>query len=1421
MAYIRFNFGSDRTDISSKIANELEDKIDSLLSKFNMNYQDFFSQILEHVVGFYISSSNMSREPENKVNESGRVSIKLSNFFFRLELDRYASNLLEGNTIMLKGNLSFRENSNYNFVDIKDFYITNSNGNQEQIYERFESGQVDYKNKNKSDFSYNNGILTLDLIKDIPLIVGRTAFQSFVTKWRNYLEFEKSVTVNNIKYFPISGDIKYTSVCEINDNASNREMFEKSILQEGNGNLYIESSNEMLQGNENPYILLTVKVKKEYFESKEFNDKKIRQFTKQPLHILGNKDRNNLEAILDELKKTDAERKPSGKDLPEIKGFEIDDNLQPKISNNEVIFYFLVADEKSYRKNADVEEEIKRLGSELYVAFIASGDIALYTRGKIALDKLESGDVKNPYLAGLLIEPQKFENGIEYYNESNVDFALKKLNPSQRQAIIKCLNSNSIFCLQGPPGTGKTQTITELVYQYNKMGKKVLLSSQTHIAIDNVIERLPKELNILPLRLVRDRSKANAQYLPEKLLDNLYDAAYAKYKGKIDDYNAYEKNINELLRTFETNKARFENIGKRLEAVKKSENELNKLTQELSKFRSDENTLESEIKGVKNQLNVFLEYFRTKLPFETVLSEFVYEPIISELNIFAKKHKIDAQDDFYNYAIAFKRIAGKARFEHLKKLLEGKEKPKELEELEIKIAKIRDAIQTTETLGLPTDNLRSEVNKLLQKKKEFDRQNENSGTPVLNLNNEKFHFSSNQITNPKERIEKELQDIESFVKEWNSILQITFSQTDFDRLNDKKDEIETKLSKIENEIKRVGTSSANTKLSIDEMNAPIRSEREKLAEYFNEFYLDKLNGASLPDTEEKKFDEIKKYIDAEKDKFQQFKTDFMKLQPIYESLSNYLDKREEFVKSQRPRFTKTLLKNNANVYGITCTSSPFFRISTIDGTVDNRKIDKNTMNIELEEVDIKRIDFDVVIIDEVSKATPIEMIIPIIYGKSVILVGDQRQLPPIFKYRDSMFEGFDEQSKIGMLQGKTLNDYKTMVEHSLFEEIYNKLRQNKAILTQQYRFNEDIMNCVNVFYDNRLQLGAGKEQNNKKRHYLDVSVPNIKGGQTPIFVRNNSTYWFDSHKWEDGSIAYAEVKEGETSYRNPLEVKITVELLLMLEKGYGELKKNNLEEYKMASGEGEKPSVAVISMYGKHISSIYQELQLRKMNKGTFQNITLDISTVDNYQGKEQDIVILNMVANSRSGNLSEYLKKFNRINVAISRSRTMLIMVGSSNYYNSVSINVPGMEDGKENKINAYYRIYEKCQSKWQPASDVLGIKKEKLQERSNNQIKINKKDNSSDNNDYNPKTIEKVTISNQQNNELIPVLEALASFDKCKKNSDGLVSPKDYFNQLQKDIENFNPDAFRDFYKNEKYFEIIIQKDAKFLKLKDDWNQ
>ena len=80
--------------------------------------------------------------------------------------------------------------------------------------------------------------------------------------------------------------------------------------------------------------------------------------------------------------------------------------------------------------------------------------------------------------------------------------------------------------------------------------------------------------------------------------------------------------------------------------------------------------------------------------------------------------------------------------------------------------------------------------------------------------------------------------------------------------------------------------------------------------------------------------------------------------------------------------------------------------------VEAENYDANFIVVEINETTLQRgitknIDFDVVIIDEVSKASAIELLIPILYGKSIILVGDHRQLPPLFKYKEGMFDQVD------------------------------------------------------------------------------------------------------------------------------------------------------------------------------------------------------------------------------------------------------------------------------------------------------------------------------------------------------------------------------------------------------------------------------
>ena len=73
---------------------------------------------------------------------------------------------------------------------------------------------------------------------------------------------------------------------------------------------------------------------------------------------------------------------------------------------------------------------------------------------------------------------------------------------NQRQLTI--LNSSRrypLFCLQGPPGTGKTSVIEELILQESKKNKIILVTSQSNLAVDNILERLIENKRVSILRL--------------------------------------------------------------------------------------------------------------------------------------------------------------------------------------------------------------------------------------------------------------------------------------------------------------------------------------------------------------------------------------------------------------------------------------------------------------------------------------------------------------------------------------------------------------------------------------------------------------------------------------------------------------------------------------------------------------------------------------------------------------------------------------------------------------------------------------------------------------------------------------------------------------------------------------------------------
>src|SRR5690606_4764441 len=284
--------------------------------------------------------------------------------------------------------------------------------------------------------------------------------------------------------------------------------------------------------------------------------------------------------------------------------------------------------------------------------------------------------------------------------------------------------------------------------------------------------------------------------------------------------------------------------------------------------------------------------------------------------------------------------------------------------------------------------------------------------------------------------------------------------------------------------------------------------------------------------------------------------------------------------------------------------------------------------------------FDVVIIDEVSKATPPELLLPMLKGKKVILVGDHHQLPPLLG-NDTLEETLEEMIKEGS-GFEEKRELEKLLEESLFERLYKNLPDtNKTMLAIQYRMHEDIMETISPFYkDENVQLQCGLADSDTERdHFLESE--SIK--------RGNHLMWLDL----PNEPAYFEERmNGGKSLYNPSELAEISRLLMELNDAVAEAK---------AAGRipvDELKTVGVISFYGEQVKRLQrmidQELRLP--------HLLLRTGTVDRFQGSEMEIILLSMVRNNRNerGDIG-FAKDYRRLNVALSRAKQLLVMVGSS----------------------------------------------------------------------------------------------------------------------------------------------------------------
>ena len=299
-------------------------------------------------------------------------------------------------------------------------------------------------------------------------------------------------------------------------------------------------------------------------------------------------------------------------------------------------------------------------------------------------------------------------------------------------------------------------------------------------------------------------------------------------------------------------------------------------------------------------------------------------------------------------------------------------------------------------------------------------------------------------------------------------------------------------------------------------------------------------------------------------------------------------------------------------------------------------------------------------------------------GRKIVLVGDHRQLPPLFNEHEKTYQEVAEQQEdlediIVPLTMEDFNKYKDMVTASLFERYFENADDSiKETLNYQYRMHTDIMDIINIFYDEYLQDGNEDEYTyDMKAHYL--SIPSTYG--TEMIIPERHAYWFDSSE-HAGEKIYEQRRQGSSSAENLIEAEMILELLKKMELQYANRKERQIPV-----------SIGVISFYYDQV------VLIRKMlRQESFHAIDIEVNTVDRFQGKEKEIVFVSLVRNVKNfhHNVNLHIAAFQRINVAFSRAKNLLVIVGAKDMYVDQPVKLTDMNDGKEKIIMAYKQIIE-----------------------------------------------------------------------------------------------------------------------------------
>ncbi|MBP5677739.1 MAG: AAA family ATPase [Bacteroidales bacterium] len=257
--------------------------------------------------------------------------------------------------------------------------------------------------------------------------------------------------------------------------------------------------------------------------------------------------------------------------------------------------------------------------------------------------------------------------------------------------------------------------------------------------------------------------------------------------------------------------------------------------------------------------------------------------------------------------------------------------------------------------------------------------------------------------------------------------------------------------------------------------------------------------------------------------------------------------------------------------------------------------------------------FSTLFIDEAAQALEPACWAAILKADRVVMSGDHQQLPPTVKSLEAARNGLAE---------------------TLMQKIVDKHPACVSLLTTQYRMNEDIMAFPSRwFYHGRLQ--AAPDVAHRLVSPLDTALTWI------------DTSGLSGMPEESGESGYSERRTRTGSISNAQEARLVIHVL-----------RDYIEMVSPQKIESERIDFGIITPYRGQARLIRRLLKMQHYFRKLKRHIT--VGTVDGFQGQERDVIVISLVRDNAEGSIG-FLRDLRRMNVAITRARMKLIIVGNA----------------------------------------------------------------------------------------------------------------------------------------------------------------